>query len=86
MRIAEIVSPWAGDGLSEPQRPAVTVNHPLPNWDNVTAEQPLPTDPNLVVIQVLCAPEVIDAIAADPNYGPACILSDEPAPAGPEAE
>jgi hypothetical protein len=71
---ARVLTPWIGTGAStlDPKRPKVGDDYPLLKLEDVTGlpAQNIPPDPNLAVAQIECTAEVLDAIGADPQYGP----------------
>lgn len=73
--IAKVLTHWVGAGTREdPRRPAVD-DFDVRGWTDWTGRSgsDLPS-PNLLVVQVDCTREVLDAIEADPDHGPDSIL------------
>ena len=73
---AQILTPWIGDGITAPYRPALADVHPVESWSDVTGqdvEQLVPTV-NAYVIEVICSEAQLAAIEADPNY---CVITSE---------
>lgn len=82
MRRAQVLTFWAGNGLTpETAYTPDVARFGLAAWTDTTAQpgENLPPTPNLVIIEIVCDPAVLDAIAADPAYGPETILTNEEA-------
>ena len=65
---AQIITPWSGDGIAMPFHPRVADDYGIKNWNDITAQFPVPPPINLYVVEITENEQTINAIAADANY------------------
>ena len=68
MNNVQVITGWIGDGQSAftAYRPALSQDHPVPFWTDLTGAKPTPGGTYTIAIQ--CDNATLAAIEADPKY------------------